>query len=115
MSECDHADYCECPTEPPAKASPRADLLDGAKHLITGDRNNQYGPPTQDFQRTADAMNAYGYRAPGGPLKPHDIAIIVSLIKISRLMWSPGKRDHWEDLAGYAGCGFECVQNERMD
>lgn len=93
-----------------SKKSPRAEMLDETRHLITGDRNNQYGPPTQDFRRTAEALTAMGYRRPGGkPLEPHDVAIIVSMIKISRLMWSPEKKDHWVDLAGYAACGYECV------
>lgn len=90
--------------------SPRADLLDDARNVITGDRNNQYGPPTQDFQRTADALTAMGYRRPNGEdLLPMDIAIIVAMVKISRIMWSPDKRDHWLDLAGYAACGWECA------
>ena len=93
-----------------APVSPREEMLDETKHLITGDRNNQYGPPTQDFRRTSEALSAMGYCRPGGkPLQPHDIAIIVAMIKISRLMWSPEKRDHWVDLAGYAACGYECT------
>ena len=101
------------PSSTPPSSTPRGELLDGAKGLIEGDRNNQYGPPTQDFQRSADALNALGYRRPGGdPLRSFDIAILVSMIKFSRLMWSPEKRDHWEDIAGYAGCGWECVVDD---
>lgn len=95
-----------------AELSPRAKLLDEAKHLIVGDRNNQYGPPTQDFRRSADALNALGFRAPSGELMPHDIAILVMVIKLSRLMWMPDKSDSWLDIAGYAGCGWECVVDE---
>ncbi len=88
----------------------RESVLDEAKGLITGDRNNTYGPPHQDFQRSASAATAYGYRGPDGrELQAHDIAILVSLVKISRLMWTPGKRDSWVDMAGYAACGYECV------
>lgn len=88
----------------------RGSVLDEAKGLITGDRNNTYGPPHQDFQRSADAATAFGYKGPGGrDLQAHDIAILVGLVKISRLMWTPGKRDSWVDLAGYAACGYECV------
>jgi hypothetical protein len=93
--------------------SHRAELLDEARQLVTSDRNNSYGPPHQDFQRTAAAANGYGYSGPGGrPLEAHDIAILVSLVKISRLMWTPGKRDSWVDIAGYAACGYECSQLE---
>jgi hypothetical protein len=38
-----------------------------------------------------------------------DVAIMMNLLKISRLSWSPTKEDHWVDAAGYAACGAECV------
>ena len=92
----------------------RAALLDEAKKLTTGDRNNQYGPPTQDFARTADLLNAMGYRGPQGRgLISHDVALIMGQLKLSRLVWSPEKRDSWVDLAGYAACGWECVTDEQ--
>lgn len=98
---------------PTPDVSPRAAALDEAKALITGDRNNAYGPPTQDFARSADALNAYGYRGPDGRnLQAHDVAIMVMSVKLSRLMWTPQKRDSWVDLAGYAGCGYECAMEE---
>lgn len=93
-------------------ASPRAGVLDEAKKLITGDRNNQYGPPTQDFDRTAAALNGLGYRLNDKPLKGSDVAIIMATLKLSRLIWQRDKRDSWVDLAGYAGCGFECAEGE---
>ena len=97
--------------------SPRSGVLQEAIGLIDGDRNAQYGPPTQDFQRTAAVLTALGYnrRDPGGlivELEPSDVAILVMAVKLSRLMHSRGKRDNWVDLAGYAGCGFECAVDE---
>lgn len=97
---------------------PRADLLAEALQLITGDRNNSYGPPTQDFRRTAEMMNALGYQriSPDDhtllDILPSDVALIISLVKISRLMHSRTKRDNWTDIAGYAGCGYECTTEE---
>lgn len=94
----------------------RSGVLAEAETLITGDRNNQYGPPHQDFQRSAEAANAYGYRGPHGlPLQAHDIAILISLVKVSRITWQPDKRDNWVDLAGYAACGYECVIETQKD
>jgi hypothetical protein len=107
-----------------AKPSVRAQLLDEAKRLVTGDRNAQYGPPTQDFSRTADLLTALGYRLVSEPtanfredfgtrvhaLQPSDIAIIMAQLKVSRLMHSRDKRDSWVDLAGYAACGAECAE-----
>jgi hypothetical protein len=31
----------------------RSQILADAEQLINGDRNNAYGPPSQDFERTA--------------------------------------------------------------
>lgn len=96
-----------------ATTTARGSVLDEAKGLIEGDRNNSYGPPTQDFARTAGVLNALGYRGPDGRgLEPHDVAIVVAAVKLSRLMWTPEKRDNWVDLAGYAACGFECATEE---
>lgn len=93
--------------------SPRAEILDEAKQLILGDRNAQYGPPTQDFDRSAQILNAMHYTGPGGrPIQMHDVALIVIAIKMSRLVWTPGKRDSWADIAGYVGCGWECITEE---
>jgi hypothetical protein len=99
---------------PQFSESVRGGVLDEAKDLITGDRNSTYGPPDQDFRRSAGAATAMGYRGPDGrDLLAHDIAILVELIKISRLMWTPTKRDSWVDTAGYAGCGLECALLEQ--
>lgn len=95
------------------KSSERGSVLDEAKGLITGDRNAIYGPPTQDFLRTAAMANAFGFQVNGKPLESHHVAVFMGLLKLSRLAWSPGKRDSWVDLAGYAACGYECSVADR--
>lgn len=109
------ADYWA--NNPPEEGvAPRAALLDGAKALVCGDRNNAYGPPTQDFTRTAGILSAMGYTALNGrALAPHDVAMIVAALKLSRLTWMPEKEDSWMDLAGYAGCGWECIVAQRKE
>ncbi len=89
----------------------RGDVLDQAKELINGDRNNQYGPPTQDFQRIAAMWSVYL----GQDVAPHDVAVCMTLLKVSRIAWSPEKEDHWVDAAGYMACGYETVGIERVD
>lgn len=87
-------------------------LLDAAK-LIVGDRNADYGDPYEDFSLTADFWESYIgriiERRGGLIIEPHDVAIMMSLLKISRLSWTPNKKDHWVDIAGYIGCGWDCV------
>lgn len=93
----------------------RGQLLLEAERLINGDRNVQYGAPIDDFSVTAKMWEAYLRRLMETRnldvlmLDPHDVAVLLILVKISRLAQTPEKKDHWADIAGYAGCGWECV------
>ena len=94
----------------------RAKLLTDAASIIDGDRNVQYGNPIDDFSLTASMWQEYLRRimvtrnTDGAVyLDPHDVAVMMMLVKVSRLAQSPEKHDHWLDIAGYAGCGWECV------
>lgn len=89
--------------------SERESLLDEANRLTSGDRNNQYGPPTQDFERTAAMWSAMGFSFDDNEVKNHHVAMAMIALKLSRLSWNPDKRDSWVDVAGYSGCGWECV------
>lgn len=113
--------------EPDGNAgSPRAAVLADASRIITTDRNNQYGEPTQDFRRSSEAMTALGYRHtrlgvhdPDCPtcgaraLQPHDTAVTVSMVKYSRIMWDATNRDSWVDATGYGACGWECIETTK--
>lgn len=92
-----------------ARYSERGGVLDEAKSLICGDRNSQYGPPSQDFERTAGMMNAlFGHMLQEGKaFKSRDVAWIMMMVKASRSQHAP-KRDNYVDAAGYAACGWEC-------
>ncbi len=87
----------------------RTRVLEEANRLIVGDRNNTHGEPTQDFTRTAHMWTTYldGRTT----IRPWDVAAMMSLLKISRISWSPDHRDNWVDLAGYAACGWETHTN----
>lgn len=92
----------------------RSALLRGAENAVNGDRNAQYGDPNADFQRTADMWNAYlagVLERQNGlvSLQTQDVAAMMSLLKISRIAWSPEKMDSWMDLAGYSACGWDCA------
>lgn len=96
------------------KTSPREDVLEQAHNLIMGDRNVQYGPPNDDFNKTAIMWDTYikaVFRARDS-LKPHDVAAMMAMLKLSRIAWAPQKQDNWIDLAGYAACGWDCVEAE---
>lgn len=94
----------------------RQQILIDAANLIVGERNEDYGDPYDDFSMTADLWHAYLMRTrdarKGFVIFPHDVAVMMALLKISRLSWTPQKRDHWLDIAGYVGCGWDCVDRD---
>lgn len=89
----------------------RSDVLHEAERLVNGQRNHHYGPPTQDFARTAQMWSAYL----GIEITNWDVAAMMSMLKLSRIRWSPQQRDHWVDLAGYAACGWDCVAEHQRE
>ena len=96
-----------------AGSTPRARVLDDAKQAVCSDRNAEYGEPIDNFTRWAGVCQALGYRGPGGrDLKPHDLAVISTAGKLSRVMQTPGKRDHSVDISGYGSLIYELVTLE---
>jgi hypothetical protein len=89
------------------------DILDEAKELTTGPRNNQYGPPDQDFQRTADMWNGLFGDMLVEPFQAKHVAMAMIALKLSRARWMD-LRDNWVDIAGYARCGHICVAADEV-
>ncbi len=95
--------------KPPWESSgpPRAQALDRAKELITGDRNETYGPPGVDFARQARMLTALEFTHQGDPIQPHHIAMIMTTVKLARLVSDPTHVDSYIDGVGYMANGFE--------
>jgi hypothetical protein len=100
-------------TDDQLEISPRAEVLREAERLITGDRNETYGTPTQNFTNIADLWNVQFRHllAPGKEFSAADVALAQIHVKMARTITQP-KRDNFVDLAGYAACGWECVPGE---
>ena len=86
----------------------RAELLHDAANAVNGDRNVQYGDPNQDFRRTAELWSTYL----GVPITAQQVGMMQILLKVSRSVWSPYKRDHYLDIAGYAACAYGVAETE---
>jgi len=91
----------------------RKTILQEAGELIYGDRNAQYGDPNQDFKRTADMWTGLlQFKIKEGEkIRPQDVAWMMMLLKASRAQHAD-KRDNYVDAAGYAGCGWRCIENK---
>lgn len=96
------------------EVTPRGKILREAEKLITGDRNKNYGSPTENFDTTAALWNAQmGHKLkPGESFTGPDVALLMIQLKMARLKTSPSNRDHYLDIAGYAACGWECQEVE---
>ena len=94
---------------PPDSAPPPGDILAEALRLTLGDRQTHYGPPHEDFARTAGMWTSLfsDLLKPGSEFKPSHIAQALILVKMSRQVHHPN-RDNWTDVAGYARCGHLC-------
>lgn len=88
-------------------------VLQEAELLVTRERGNVYGPPEQDFTRTAGMVTAlFEHKLKDGEtITSADIARIMICLKVSRSVWAK-KRDNWVDAAGYAACGFRCEEGK---
>lgn len=100
--------------------SPRVALLEEAIKITTRDRNASYGNPEDNLANIAAYWNSYlTQRAPDATVLPHlngqDVAHMMILMKLARLVANPGHRDSLVDIAGYAACGEDCrVANLRQ-
>lgn len=92
----------------------RAALLREAEKLITGDRNQSYGSPTENFSNTAALWNVMFNHLlkDGAQFTAAHVAQAMCQLKLARMIAQP-KRDNYLDLAGYAACGWETEAIER--
>ena len=88
-----------------SNADIRAQFLEHVKELVCKDRNITHGDAEDNFKVIADLWNAYLKNSKGDALTNKDIAIMMCLFKISRLMSNVDNLENWLDLAGYAACG----------
>jgi len=68
---------------------------------LTVERGAVYGHPKVDFARVT-GMAKFLDDCPN-PVARH--ALYMVLVKVARLIESPGHKDSWDDIQGYARCG----------
>tara|TARA_R100000455_G_C6180979_1_gene58833 strand:- start:122 stop:565 length:444 start_codon:yes stop_codon:yes gene_type:complete len=85
----------------------RAKVLDTAKGYVTKDRAADHGDMEDNFIRTAALWNAHLGLIDF--IKPHDVPVLMTLLKIARIGSNPKHMDNWVDACGYMACGGEVV------
>lgn len=73
-------------------------ILEEAASLVHGSRQQDYAHPSVDFGRTAKMWSVLF----GVPVDPKQVPMALIMVKLSRLMNDPTKRDSIVDIAGYA-------------
>lgn len=76
-------------------------ILDEAKSLVYGDRQDDYGSVRDDFHRVAGLLNVLLSGRLKAPIADEDIPLIMICLKLSRQV-NKHKRDNLVDIAGYA-------------
>lgn len=71
----------------------------------TKDRGENYGKPSENFDRIASLWKAYT----GKSFSVVDVGMMMMLVKVSRLMESPLHEDSWIDIAGYSAVTAEAI------
>ena len=88
----------------------RSECLSIADKIVNGDRQQSYGTPEQNFNRIAELWTAFLQNRDEERLDyitAKDVAIMMMLLKVARLMSGTSTQDSWIDIAGYAACGCE--------
>lgn len=85
----------------------RDSVLESAGLLVNGAREQSYGHPRDSFTRIARLWSVII----GKDIDCTDVALMLALLKVSRLVNDRGHIDSWVDLCGYASLGGELSCN----
>lgn len=81
----------------------REEILNKAAAAISGERDEHYGSPEQNFGRIADYWSMYLEHT----ITQTDVAMMMILLKIARVVNDSSLEDNYVDIAGYAACAGE--------
>ena len=85
------------------------DFLDKAKELVAGDRAKEYGDKYANHMNIANFWTIYLQRR----ISPHDVAVMMNLLKVARTMLGNRTDDTYVDASAYMAIAGECEKKER--
>ena len=97
----------------------RAETLTAAQYCVNGQRQEDYGAPEYSFEVIGQFWNVFVNNACvqlDGTVffDPHDVAIMLSLMKHARIVTGQRKEDNYVDACGYLSCASE-IATEKAD
>jgi hypothetical protein len=97
-------------------AERRAEFLEIVKTFVCKDRNITHGDAEDNFRVIGQLWDVYLTNTPlttdAVSINNVDVAIMMCLFKVARLMANPKNMENWHDLAGYAACGGGIVMKK---
>ena len=79
------------------------EILNEAKNLVNGDRHKDYGDKTENHKNIAKLWSAYL----DTKVEPHDVAIMMALLKMARTKLGAVSKDTYIDMAAYGAIAGE--------
>ena len=86
----------------------RSEILDTAKQYINVDRADTHGDAESNFGLIAAYWSAHLNRT----ISPHDVAVMMTLMKLARMRSNPAHVDSAIDAAGYSALAGEIGTGE---
>ena len=86
----------------------RDESVDTAKHYVMVDRANTHGDAEANFGLIAAYWSAHLNKN----IKPHDVAVMMTLLKLARMKSNPAHIDSPVDAAAYAALAGEIGSGE---
>jgi hypothetical protein len=97
-------------------AERRAEFLETVRNFVCKDRNVTHGDAEDNFRVIGQLWDVYLTNTPlttdAVSINNVDVAIMMCLFKVARLMANPKNMENWHDLAGYAACGGGIVMKK---
>jgi hypothetical protein len=97
------------------------DVLEEAAEIVGGQRATDYGPKLLNHQRIAALWNLWLSNTKAGAtvddwtVDAYDVAMMMMMVKIARLMNSPGHGDSHLDIAGYSAIAKEIWDQQEAE
>ena len=97
--------------EKAAESKPtRSEILDTAKQYVTKDRAAQHGDMESNLTMIAKLWSVFLET----PIEPHQVGVMMTLLKIGRIKSNPMNLDNWIDSCGYMACGGELIAEKPL-
>ena len=108
LQKCFYESDLESAEPTPKLVVTKGDVLDRAKALVTGDREDDYGNAFENLSNIAKMWSVIF----GCDVQPFQVALGMDAVKTCRLIKTPSHADSWYDKGGYAGLGGEVALND---